>query len=183
MVLLLLGLVSIADPAGGSSCGGPRNDAEAIENSTVTVEGEAGRWTPGEGNHGYLDVRVRTALKGPVEEGETLRLFTNRPAMEDDGLSIPWRYELGANYRIYAHETDVGLATGGCSGNRAVPSAAVSSALPLPAEEGDANDDKNSLNGLWLPLVAGAIPLLAVIAMITRQHGARTGEPRSLRSQ
>lgn len=122
-----------SSPAASTSCDPPRDDGEATRTSAVAIDGVPIAW---DGSTRRLTVEVVEVLKGDV--GDTVSLFTNAPIASDDGVSIPWQYELGQPYRIYVHTTDAGLTTGGCSGNR--PAAVGDAAQPAPSPHPDVGD-------------------------------------------
>lgn len=174
IVVLLVATVGALTPAstsGATSCSPPRDDSEALAYSDASLDGVPVAWDEAAR---LLTVDVLATHKGDIDE--RVVLFTNPPNEEPDGMSIPWEYEIGQAYRIHAHTIEIGLATGGCSGNRPLqtpsatavePTQAASEATSLaPEQPGGTGDGLRA----WVPLVAAAASLSTFTIVVVRRR-------------
>lgn len=142
VLVLIVVTLPFGSPAEATSCDPPDSEQEAFRLSAVVVDGQALRW---DHDTQQLTIKVLEVHKGTVA-GQNIQIFTNGPDVDPGGLDMAWRYQIGQSYRVHAHHTAVGLATGGCSANVAlqtVPSAAPPVVVepergqaPMPGDDG-----------------------------------------------
>ena len=155
-------------PAHACSCAVQEGAADALARSAAVFRGTPGR---GENHSGdpwlsrKIPFEVHEVWKGDVSE--TVYIFTG-----SGGGDCGYGFRTGAEYIVYAYQSDGGLATSICNRTRLVTTAAIDLLVLGDGSSTDGTPSIPNRAGLWLALLAVGIGAVGFAAWRKRRSAA-----------